>query len=132
MSQNGDRLGAGTVTDPQRLEVQDGPMSNLRGCPEPLPALARLVRREALFERLSAIRPGGVGLVSGPAGSGKTVLLRSRAENAREPVAWVTVDRGEEPRSTSGSSWRTPSPEQQGAWSSPTRSRRTPASADLP
>jgi LuxR family maltose regulon positive regulatory protein len=95
MSQTPEREGAGAVTDHQRLEVRDGSMSSLRGCPETLPAGGRLVRREALSERLSAIRPGGVGLVSGPAGSGKTVLLRSWAENMREPVAWVTVDRDE-------------------------------------
>jgi LuxR family transcriptional regulator, maltose regulon positive regulatory protein len=95
MSHNRDRLGSGSVTDHQRLEVQDGRMSSLRGCAEPLPARGRLVRREALFERLSAIRPGGVGLVCASAGSGKTVLLQSWAEDMREPVAWVTVDRGE-------------------------------------
>ncbi len=60
--------------------------------PEPRAARSRLVRRGALFERLSAIPPGGVGLVSAPAGSGKTVLLSSWAEGLGEPVAWVSVD----------------------------------------
>ncbi len=34
-------------------------------------------------------------LVCAPAGSGKTVLLRSWAAELDEPVAWITVDRGE-------------------------------------
>ena len=34
-------------------------------------------------------------VVCAPAGSGKTVLLRSWAAELDEPVAWVTVDRGE-------------------------------------
>ena len=34
-------------------------------------------------------------LVCAPAGSGKTVLLRSWAAETNEPVAWVTVERGE-------------------------------------
>ena len=63
-----------------------------------LPARSRLVRRKALLERLSACPPGGVALVCGPAGSGKTVLLRSWAEAAGpdERVAWVAVERGEQ------------------------------------
>jgi LuxR family maltose regulon positive regulatory protein len=60
-----------------------------------LRARDRLVRREGLFDRLSAIPPGGVGLVSAPAGSGKTVLLRSWTELVRDRVAWVSVERGE-------------------------------------
>ena len=36
-----------------------------------------VVARRALFERLSAGMEGGVTLLSAPAGSGKTVLLRS-------------------------------------------------------
>jgi LuxR family maltose regulon positive regulatory protein len=53
-----------------------------------------LVRRRALFERLSAAEPGGVVLVHAPAGSGKTVLLRSWIEEGglqRRP-AWVSVE----------------------------------------
>ena len=63
-----------------------------------LPPRSRLVRRKALLERLSACPPGGVALVCGPAGSGKTVLLRSWAEAAGpdERVAWVAVERGEQ------------------------------------
>ena len=53
--------------------------------------------RATLFDRLSAGGPGGVTLISAPAGSGKTVLLRSWIEDARlgERVAWVSVERGE-------------------------------------
>jgi LuxR family transcriptional regulator, maltose regulon positive regulatory protein len=56
-----------------------------------------VVARRALFERLSAGAAGGVTLVSAPAGSGKTVLLRSWIEDAglAGRVAWVAVERGE-------------------------------------
>jgi LuxR family transcriptional regulator, maltose regulon positive regulatory protein len=54
-----------------------------------------VVLRPVLFERLSAAAPGTVTLVCAPAGSGKTVLLRSWAAGIEEPVAWVTVERGE-------------------------------------
>jgi len=55
----------------------------------------RFVSRPALFERLSAAAPGTVTLVCAPAGSGKTVLLRTWAAEAHEAVAWVPVERGE-------------------------------------
>ena len=55
----------------------------------------RFVSRPVLFERLSALAPGTVAVVCAPAGSGKTVLLRSWAEETDEAVAWVTVERGE-------------------------------------
>jgi LuxR family maltose regulon positive regulatory protein len=63
-----------------------------------MPARGRLISRPALFNRLSACPPGGVALVCGPAGSGKTVLVRSWAETERlgERVAWVAVGRGEQ------------------------------------
>ena len=54
-----------------------------------------MVSRPVLFERLSAPAPGTVTLVCAPAGSGKTVLLRSWAAETDEAVAWVTVERGE-------------------------------------
>lgn len=60
------------------------------------PAARRLVPRSALFGVLSAGGPAGVLLVCGPAGSGKTVLLRSWAEGVAGRVAWVSVERGEE------------------------------------
>jgi LuxR family transcriptional regulator, maltose regulon positive regulatory protein len=65
---------------------------------ERVPARVRLVRREALFERLSATPPGGVALVCAPAGSGKTVLVRSwvEAEGFGDRAAWVAVERNEQ------------------------------------
>jgi LuxR family transcriptional regulator, maltose regulon positive regulatory protein len=56
-----------------------------------------VVGRRALFRRLSATAPGGVALVCAPAGSGKSVLVRSWAETdeLRGRVAWVSVELGE-------------------------------------
>jgi LuxR family maltose regulon positive regulatory protein len=56
-----------------------------------------VVARPALFALLSAAAAGGVTLVSAPAGSGKTVLLRSWIEDAglTDRVAWLSIDRGE-------------------------------------
>ncbi len=73
------------TTPPARA---DGPVGG-RGSP--------LVARRGLFERLSTGGPAGVTLVSAPAGSGKTVLLRSWIDEAglADHVAWVTVARGE-------------------------------------
>ena len=55
-----------------------------------------VVARRALFELLSDGETG-VTLVSAPAGSGKTVLLRSWIDDSRlaDRVAWVSVERGE-------------------------------------
>ncbi len=58
-------------------------------------SVGRFVARPVLLERLSAAGPGTVTLVCAPAGSGKTVLLRSWAAELTEAVAWVTVDRDE-------------------------------------
>ena len=54
-----------------------------------------LVQRGALFERLSAA--SGVVLICAPAGSGKTVLLRSwvAAAGLQDRAGWVSVRRGE-------------------------------------
>ncbi len=56
-----------------------------------------LITRAALFERLSAGYDGGVTLVSAPAGSGKTVLLRAWIDAAglADRTAWVSVERDE-------------------------------------
>jgi LuxR family transcriptional regulator, maltose regulon positive regulatory protein len=56
-----------------------------------------VVRRVGLFERLSAASAGGVVLVCAPAGSGKSVLVRSwaEAEGLGDRVAWVSVEPGE-------------------------------------
>ena len=62
---------------------------------QPRSSADRFVSRPALLERLSAAAPGTVTLVCAPAGSGKTVLLRSWAAETDAAVAWVTVERGE-------------------------------------
>jgi len=64
---------------------------------ERLPAAPGLVARRLLFDRLSAAGPGAVILVCGPAGSGKTVLVRSwvKSEGPADRVAWVSVERAE-------------------------------------
>ena len=56
-----------------------------------------VVARPGLFDRLSVGLEGGVILLSAPAGSGKTVLLRSWIEAAGlgDQTAWVSVDQGE-------------------------------------
>lgn len=56
-----------------------------------------MVARRALFGLLSEVGRGGVTLVAAPAGSGKTVLLRSWVEHAglSDRTAWISVDRGE-------------------------------------
>jgi LuxR family transcriptional regulator, maltose regulon positive regulatory protein len=56
-----------------------------------------VVARRALFELLSD-GEAGVTLVSAPAGSGKTVLLRSWIDGSHlaDRVAWVSVERGEQ------------------------------------
>lgn len=58
---------------------------------------AGVVARPALYARLAAGVPAGVTLVSAPAGSGKSVLLRSWIDEAglRDRTAWVLVDRDE-------------------------------------
>ena len=68
------------------------------GRSQPLAAAQRLVLRDALFQRLSAPEGGGVVLVCAPAGSGKTMLLRSWIEAAglQDRVGWVSVERGEQ------------------------------------
>jgi LuxR family maltose regulon positive regulatory protein len=55
------------------------------------------VPRRRLLDRLSAVGPGEVILMCAPAGSGKTVLLRSWIESAgtADGIAWVSVERGE-------------------------------------
>jgi LuxR family transcriptional regulator, maltose regulon positive regulatory protein len=75
----------------------DGPLLVRRANVERLAAGQGLVQREALFARLSASGAGRVMLCCAPAGSGKTMLVRSWVEVAelQDWVAWVSVERGE-------------------------------------
>jgi LuxR family maltose regulon positive regulatory protein len=56
------------------------------------------VPRRLLFDRLSALGPGEVGLLCAPAGSGKTALMRSwvASEGLADRIAWVSVERDEQ------------------------------------
>jgi LuxR family maltose regulon positive regulatory protein len=77
--------------------MQEG-LETRRPTPQPPATARKLVQRDALFERLSAPEGGGVVLVCAPAGSGKTMLLRSwiEAGGLRDRVGWVSVERGEQ------------------------------------
>ncbi len=57
----------------------------------------QVVPRERLLERLRAGSDLALTLVIGPAGFGKTTLLAAwyQAETARKPVAWLTLDEGD-------------------------------------
>ncbi|MGO9954490.1 MAG: LuxR C-terminal-related transcriptional regulator [Solirubrobacteraceae bacterium] len=74
----------------------EGGLETRRANAQTRAATHRLVQRDTLFERLSAPE-GGVVLVCAPAGSGKTVLLRSWIEAAglEDQVGWVSVERAE-------------------------------------
>ena len=79
-------------------DVRATPLQPLPATGERLPAMRRLVPRRALFGVLSDAGPGQVVLLCAPAGSGKTVVLRSWVESGAAPerVAWVSVERGEQ------------------------------------
>jgi LuxR family maltose regulon positive regulatory protein len=61
------------------------------------PPRPNLVERPRLIERLGeGLRLGHkLTLVSAPAGSGKTTLVSARAASQRHPVAWVSLDKGD-------------------------------------
>jgi LuxR family maltose regulon positive regulatory protein len=61
------------------------------------PARAEAVARLRLVDiLLSGVhRSGGLTLLSGPAGSGKTTLLSEFAARLRQPVAWLSLDEGD-------------------------------------
>ena len=54
-----------------------------------------LVPRPRLAQRLDEGRMGGLVLLSAPAGYGKTVLLAEWARRGRHPVAWLSLDAGD-------------------------------------
>ena len=77
-------------------------MSNI---PKPVPLLvtklhipptrAKLVSRPRLIERLNEGMKGKLTVVSAPAGFGKTTLLSEWAAQSKSPVAWVSLDKGD-------------------------------------
>jgi ATP/maltotriose-dependent transcriptional regulator MalT len=78
--------------------VEDGPGPVLIGTKLRSPVVRdQVVLRERLFERLRAGAGLALSLVAGPAGYGKTTLLAAwrEAEAARKPVAWLTLDEGD-------------------------------------
>jgi LuxR family maltose regulon positive regulatory protein len=84
-----------TGSNAGEIEVGDG-RATISGEMSTAPAPS-VVARRPLFERLSDAGSGGVTLVSAPAGSGKTVLVRSWIEGAGldDRTAWVSIERGE-------------------------------------
>ena len=54
-----------------------------------------LVPRPRLIERLNSVIQCKVSLVSAPAGFGKTTLLSEWADQSKLPVAWVSLDNGD-------------------------------------
>ena len=76
---------------------QDAPVLLLTKL-HPPPVPAQTVARERLFERLREGRGRRLSLVAGPAGFGKSTLLAAwrESEAERRPVAWVTLDDGDD------------------------------------
>ena len=60
--------------------------------PPPRPGL---VSRPRLLERLDAGLHSKLTLISAPAGFGKTTLLSEWIANSERPVAWVSLDEGD-------------------------------------
>ena len=67
-------------------------LATKRHVPGPRPGL---VPRPRLTERLDAELGRGLVLVCAPAGYGKTVLLANWAQRAQFPVAWLSLDAGD-------------------------------------
>jgi len=60
------------------------------------PARPKLVSRPHLIERLNAGLHGKLTLVSAPAGFGKTTLLSEWARQVETPVAWLSLEKGDD------------------------------------
>jgi LuxR family maltose regulon positive regulatory protein len=54
------------------------------------------IKREALIGHLNHARPGQVVLLSAPPGYGKTSLLSAWASQSGMPIAWVSLDQGDD------------------------------------
>lgn len=61
----------------------------------PPPMLRELVPRPRLIDRLNRGLVGKLTLVATPAGYGKTMLLNTWASQCRRPVAWISLDEGD-------------------------------------
>jgi len=59
------------------------------------PVLADVLRRERLFKQIDSYRSRPITWVSGPAGSGKTVLVSSYLEDRKLPCLWYKIDQGD-------------------------------------
>ena len=59
------------------------------------PSRAQLVHRERLYHRLDESILNKLTLITAPAGFGKTTLLSSWVEQQRIPIAWYTLDDGD-------------------------------------
>ncbi|MBL7184560.1 MAG: hypothetical protein ISS50_08960 [Anaerolineae bacterium] len=59
------------------------------------PVRPELVSRPRLIERLNAGLHGKLTLISAPAGFGKTTLLSEWVAGTKRPVAWVSLDKGD-------------------------------------
>jgi ATP/maltotriose-dependent transcriptional regulator MalT len=86
--------GTGESTTTQRTE---GSRPLLKTKLRPPPSREQTVPRDRLVERLGARPEIKLTLVAAPAGSGKTTLLGSwrEAQEAARPVAWLTLDEGD-------------------------------------
>jgi len=59
------------------------------------PERAELVRRKRLFERLDSGLNCKLTLISAPAGYGKTTLLSTWIRGCSQPIAWLSLDEGD-------------------------------------
>jgi LuxR family maltose regulon positive regulatory protein len=59
------------------------------------PSRAHLVHRERLYQRLNASVNHKLTLIAAPAGFGKSTLLSNWIEQHKTPVAWYTLDEGD-------------------------------------
>ncbi len=75
-----------------RKPCQDGRACALLYIPSPR---SNLVSRPRLIERLNAGLHRKLTLVSAPAGFGKTTLLSEWVAGCGRPVAWVSLDEGD-------------------------------------
>src|SRR5215472_10703699 len=83
----------------RRVKLQSGPVSEQEALlatklyvPRPRPGF---VVRPRLVDRLDQGLQRGLILVCAPAGSGKTALLADWAGRSRRPVAWLSLDAGD-------------------------------------